>query len=182
MNEMPPEVCRRKCFLINLAYCCAIAGLVLFVVRYALSALTPFLIAAVAAAVLRPMVAFLHERLHLPRKATGVALTVVLFLLMAFLGLILFDRVIDAATAFLRAVPGLWSGKLMPALDTVDGLDKAADALAQAAAEQRFLSKDDLRQRAKISKTVTETLDRLGIIREIPESDQISFFDLGGGA
>ena len=73
-------------------------------------------------------------------------------------------------------------GKLMPALDTVDGLDKAADALAQAAAEQRFLSKDDLRQRAKISKTVTETLDRLGIIREIPESDQISFFDLGGGA
>lgn len=116
MNEMPPEVYRRKCFLINLAYFAAIAGIVILVIRYALSALTPFLIAVAAAAALRPIVGFLHDRLHLPRKITGVALTVLLFLLLAFLGLILFDRVIDAATAFLRAVPGLWSGTLMPAL------------------------------------------------------------------
>lgn len=116
MNEMTPEVCRRKCFLINLAYFAAILGIVILVIRYALSALTPFLLAALAAAVLRPIVDFLHKRLHLPRKVTGVALTVLLFLLLAFIGLILFDRVIDAATAFLRAVPGLWSGTLMPAL------------------------------------------------------------------
>ena len=37
MNELPPEVCRRKCFLINLAYVCAIAGIVILVLRYALS-------------------------------------------------------------------------------------------------------------------------------------------------
>lgn len=116
MNEMPPEVCRRKCFLINLAYFAAIIGIVILVIRYALSALTPFLIAAAAAAALRPIVEFLNKRLHLPRKITGFALTVLLFLLLAFLGLILFDRVIDAATAFLQAVPSLWSGTLMPAL------------------------------------------------------------------
>ncbi|MBQ8654838.1 MAG: sporulation integral membrane protein YtvI [Clostridia bacterium] len=116
MNEMPPEVCRRKCFLINIAYFAAIAGIVILVIRYALSALTPFLLAAMAAAVLRPIVGFLNKRLHLPRGVTGVALTVLLFLLLAFLGLILFDRVLDAVTAFLRAVPGLWSGTLMPAL------------------------------------------------------------------
>lgn len=116
MNELPPEVCRRKCFLINLAYFAAIVGIVLLVIRYALSALTPFLIAAIAAAVLRPIVGYLHKRLHLPRKPTGVALTVLLFLLIAFLGLILFGRAIDAAMTFLRAVPGLWNGALMPAL------------------------------------------------------------------
>ncbi|MBQ8202168.1 MAG: sporulation integral membrane protein YtvI [Clostridia bacterium] len=116
MNELPPEVCRRKCFLINLTYFAAIVGIVLLVIRYALSALTPFLIAAMAAAALRPIVGYLNKHLHLPRKVTGAALTVLLFLLLAFLGLILFDRVIDAATAFLRAVPGLWSGTLMPAL------------------------------------------------------------------
>lgn len=116
MNELPPEVCRRKCFLINLAYFAAIVGIVLLVIRYALSALTPFLIAAIAAAALRPIVGYLNKHLHLPRKATGIALTVLLFLLLAFLGLILFDRVIDAGTVFLRAVPSLWSGTLMPAL------------------------------------------------------------------
>ncbi len=116
MNEIPPEVSRRKCFLINLAYFATVVGLVLLVIRYALSALTPFLIAALVAAVLRPIVDFLNKRLHLPRKITGITLAVLLLLLFALLGLILFDRVIDAATAFLRTVPSLWSGTLMPAL------------------------------------------------------------------
>lgn len=116
MNEMPEEVRRRKIFLINAAYFAVITGIVIFIIRYALSALTPFLIAAIVAAVLRPIVSFLHTRLHLPRKVTGVALTVLLFLLLAFLGLILFDRVVDAATAFLRTVPGLWNETLVPAL------------------------------------------------------------------
>lgn len=119
MNELPPEVCRRKCFLINLAYVCAIAGIVILVLRYALSALTPFIVAALAAAAIRPLVAFLHKRLRLPKKLIGVVLTLMLFLLAAFLSLILFDRIIDAGTAFLRAVPGLWSDTLMPALRTL---------------------------------------------------------------
>lgn len=141
MNEMPPEVCRRKCFLINLAYFAAIVGLVLLVIRYALSALTPFLIAALAAAVLRPLVDFLNKRLHLPRKITGIALTVLLFLLLAFLGLILFDRVVDAATAFLRTVPSLWSGTLMPALRSL--FDSFAERLSEMHVELDF-SVDEL--------------------------------------
>lgn len=141
MNEMPPEVCRRKCFLINLAYFAAIVGIVILVIRYALSALTPFLIAAMAAAALRPIVGFLNRRLHLPSKITGVALTVLLFLLLAFLSLILFDRVIDAATAFLRAVPGLWSGTLMPALRSL--FDTFTEKLTQMNVEIDF-SVDEL--------------------------------------
>ena len=141
MNEMPPEVCRRKCFLINLAYVAAIIGIILLVVRYALSALTPFLIAAIASAALRPITSFLHKRLHFPYKVTGIALTVLLYLLLAFLGLILFDRVIDAATAFLRAVPSLWSGTLMPALRSL--FEAFAEKLTQMNVELDF-SVDEL--------------------------------------
>lgn len=69
-------------------------------------------------------------------------------------------------------------GKLMPALDTIEGLgDKAADAVVLAARDGIFLSKDDFRNRTKVSKSVIDLMDDLGIFGDIPESNQISLFD-----
>ncbi len=71
-------------------------------------------------------------------------------------------------------------GKLMPALSTIDGLgDKAADQLVEAAAQGPFLSRDDLRQRSKLSKTVIDLMGDLGLLEGLPESNQLSLFDLG---
>ena len=70
-------------------------------------------------------------------------------------------------------------GKLMPALDTIEGLgEKAADAVEEAAKDGPFLSKDDFRNRTKVSKTVIDLMDDLGLLGDIPESNQISLFDL----
>lgn len=69
-------------------------------------------------------------------------------------------------------------GKLMPALDTIEGLgDKAADAVVLAAMDGKFLSKDDFRQRTKVSKTVIDLMDDLNIFGEIPDTNQFSIFD-----
>lgn len=69
-------------------------------------------------------------------------------------------------------------GKLMPALDTIEGLgDKAADAVVLAARDGQFLSKDDFRQRTKVSKTVIDFMDDLGLFGDLPETNQISLFD-----
>ena len=47
----------------------------------------------------------------------------------------------------------IMDGKLLPALNTIDGLgDKAADAIAEAAKDGIFLSKDDFRERTKVIK------------------------------
>ena len=71
-------------------------------------------------------------------------------------------------------------GKLMPSLSTIDGLgDKAADAFVEAAAQGPFLSKDDLRQRSKLSKTVIDLMADLGLLEGLPESNQLSLFDFG---
>lgn len=68
--------------------------------------------------------------------------------------------------------------KLMPALDTIEGLgDKAADAVVEAAAEGKFLSKDDFRQRTKVSKTVIDLMDDMELFGDIPNSNQMSLFD-----
>ncbi len=69
-------------------------------------------------------------------------------------------------------------GKLMPALSTIEGLgDKAADQLMEAAAQGPFLSRDDLRRRSKLSKTVIDLMGDLGLLEGLPESDQLSLFD-----
>ena len=72
-------------------------------------------------------------------------------------------------------------GKLMPSLATIDGLgDKAADAVVDAAKQGRFLSKDDFRDRTKVSKTVIDLMDELKLFGDIPQSNQMSLFDFTG--
>ena len=69
--------------------------------------------------------------------------------------------------------------KLMPSISTIDGLgDKAADAVMEAAKDGKFLSRDDFRQRTKVSKTVIDKMVELGILSDLPESNQLSLFDL----
>jgi DNA polymerase-3 subunit alpha (Gram-positive type) len=69
-------------------------------------------------------------------------------------------------------------GKLLPALNTIEGLgDNAAVAIAEAAKDGPFLSKDDFRDRTKVSKTTIELMSDLGLFGDLPESNQLSLFD-----
>ena len=70
-------------------------------------------------------------------------------------------------------------GKLLPSISTIEGLgDKAADAGVEAAKDGPFLSKDDFRQRTKVSKTVVDLMADLNLLGDLPESNQLSLFDL----
>ncbi|MDD2967938.1 MAG: PolC-type DNA polymerase III [Lachnospiraceae bacterium] len=69
--------------------------------------------------------------------------------------------------------------KIMPSLNSIDGLgEKAADAIVEAAKDGPFLSKDDFRIRTKASKTVIDLMSELGLLGELPDSNQLSLFDL----
>jgi DNA polymerase-3 subunit alpha (Gram-positive type) len=69
-------------------------------------------------------------------------------------------------------------GKLLPPFNAIDGMgDKAAESLAIAAAQGKFLSKQDLRERGKISKSIVDLMSDLGIISDLSETNQLSLFD-----
>ena len=69
-------------------------------------------------------------------------------------------------------------GKLMPSLDAISGMgDIAADAVVEAVKDGPFLSKDDFRQRTKVSKSLSDLMTDLGILENLPESNQLSLFD-----
>ena len=50
--------------------------------------------------------------------------------------------------------------------------------LEAAAVDGPYLSRDDFRQRTKVSKTVIDLMNDLGIFGDLPESNQLSLFDL----
>ena len=69
-------------------------------------------------------------------------------------------------------------GKLLPPFSSIDGMgEKAAEAVEEAAKDGKYLSLDDFRQRTKVSKTVIDLMVELGILKDLPESNQLSLFD-----
>ena len=66
---------------------------------------------------------------------------------------------------------------LIPPFNAVDGLGtNAALNIVKAREEGEFLSKEDLRERSKISKTVLEYLDQHGCLEGMAEENQLSLF------
>lgn len=73
----------------------------------------------------------------------------------------------------------LVDGKLLPPFSSIEGMgDKAAQTLAFAAKEQPFSSKDDIRDRGKLTQTVLDSMDKLGLLKGFSKSNQLSFFDM----
>ena len=66
---------------------------------------------------------------------------------------------------------------LRPPLNSLVGLaDNAAKSIVEARGEGEFISKEDLRLRAKVSKTVIETLNNHGCLEGMSETNQLSLF------
>ncbi|ASF39498.1 PolC-type DNA polymerase III [Halobacillus halophilus] len=67
--------------------------------------------------------------------------------------------------------------QLIPPFNAVDGLGtNAAINIVKARKEGEFLSKQDLRERSRISKTVLEYLDNFGCLEGMPDENQLSLF------
>ncbi len=76
----------------------------------------------------------------------------------------------------------VFGDKIMPSLVSIDGLgEKAADQIVEAAKDGPFISKDDFKQRTKCPQAVVDRMAEMGLLGDIPESNQISIFDFMGG-
>lgn len=70
-------------------------------------------------------------------------------------------------------------GKIMPSLSSLPGMGaKAAKQLEEAAKLGTFTSKQDIRERGKVSKTILDDMDALGLLGDIPDTNQYDFFSL----
>ena len=66
---------------------------------------------------------------------------------------------------------------LIPPFSTIDGLgDTVANTIVEARSAQPFISKEDLQKRGKVSKTLVDKMEAMGIISDLPDSNQLSLF------
>ena len=67
---------------------------------------------------------------------------------------------------------------LIPPFKVIDGLgDAASSTVIEARKEGRFLSKEDLLKRTKLSKTHIESLTQMGVLDGLGETNQMSLFE-----
>ncbi|MBX4259037.1 PolC-type DNA polymerase III [Clostridium estertheticum] len=66
---------------------------------------------------------------------------------------------------------------LRPPLNALEGVgENAAKSIVIERVHGEFISKEDLRTRCKVSKTVIESLDNHGCLKDLPDTNQLSFF------
>jgi DNA polymerase III subunit alpha, Gram-positive type len=66
---------------------------------------------------------------------------------------------------------------LIPPFNSIPGLgSNAAYNIVKSRESGEFLSKEDLQQRGKVSKTILEYLDKQGCLKSLPEQNQLSLF------
>ncbi len=74
----------------------------------------------------------------------------------------------------------IWDGRLMPSYTSIAGMGAtAADSLEEACKHGPFCSKEEVRERGKISQTILDKMTELGILGDLPDTNQFSLFDLG---
>ena len=66
---------------------------------------------------------------------------------------------------------------LIPPFDAIPGLGtNVAKQIVEARKNGEFLSKEDLQQRGRVSKTLIEYMDELGCLEGMPDANQLSLF------
>ncbi len=86
---------------------------------------------------------------------------------------------IDIFKAQARLFSVTEDGKIMPSLTSIDGISEAiADAIVDAAKDGPFLSRDDFYERTKTPKKCIDEMAEMGLLGDIPLSNQLSLFDL----
>ena len=70
-------------------------------------------------------------------------------------------------------------GMLMPSLSSIDCLgEKAADAVVDAVKDGPFLAVEDFSIRTRVNGTICALMSDLGLLKDLPQSNQLSLFDL----
>ncbi len=119
----------RRQFIINFLYFAIILGIVILLARYALGVLMPFLIAFLISLLLKPAVAFFHDKLKLPRGVAGIVLVVLFYALVGFL-LIIGVQLFTSAKSFFLMLPSLYTYSIVPWMNRVfDSLQEFAGHL-----------------------------------------------------
>lgn len=107
---------KQKRFIINFFYFVILFGLSILIVRYALPALFPFVIALLVTLLLRPLVRLCVEKLHFNSKAASALFVVLFYGTIGLLVVLLVIKLIGYIGILIARLPDFFNQTVTPAL------------------------------------------------------------------
>lgn len=109
---------KRRRFLINFAYFVLIFAISIFIVRYALGALMPFIIAFIVTIILRPAVRFFKNKLKVKSRLLEPVLVILFYCTVGVIvGLIAFE-IAKSLASVISYLPSFYSQSISPTLSS----------------------------------------------------------------
>ncbi len=122
------ETEKRKRFIIDFLYFAIILAIAIFVCRFGLLAILPFVIAFVVFLLIKPVVRFLTEKCRVQHKVAGLLCTVLFYATVGVLVTLVCVKLLSTVKGFVVSLPSLYSDTIEPFL--VSAFEKL-DAFAQ---------------------------------------------------
>lgn len=116
--EHTPTV-KRKRFLINFAFFALIFALSIFLVRFALPELFPFVVAFIVTMLLRPIVRFLHNKLKINTRILSVLLVILFYATIGVIVIWMIVEIVSFAADKVKNLPQFFQTQIRPFLVTL---------------------------------------------------------------
>ena len=128
MQKLPPPntpIAKRRRFLINFAFFALLFILSIIVVRYALPALFPFVVAFIVTQLLRPIVRFCNVKLRINRRITSVLLVLLFYGTIGVFVIWILIEILQFAARKITNLPDFFQNQIRPMLNLVfDEIEK----------------------------------------------------------
>ncbi len=116
---------KQKRFLIRAAYWVFLCALLYAAFKYGLGLIAPFVVGFVMAAVVKPVVDYLHRRCRFPRVAASVLMVVLLYLVMGVLLTLAIVQLVGMVQEVLVRMPQAYTQEIQPAIAGMfDGVER----------------------------------------------------------
>lgn len=126
---------KKKQFLIRFLYAMVILGIAIFVCRYMLLAMLPFVIALLVSLIVKPVVRFLRDKCHVQKNVAGVVIVALFYAVIGVLVALLGIKIFAGAKDFVLSLPRIYAESIEPFLiNTFAALEDFAARLNPAAA------------------------------------------------
>jgi sporulation integral membrane protein YtvI len=116
--EHSPTV-KRKRFLINFAFFALIFAISIVVIRFALPALFPFVVAFIVTLILRPIVRFLHAKLKMNTRFVSVVLVILFYGTIGVLVIWMIIELVSFLADKVKDLPSFFQNQIRPFLVTL---------------------------------------------------------------
>lgn len=107
---------KQRRFIINFVFFIIIFGLSILLVRFALPALFPFVIALLVTLLLRPLVNFCVRRLHFNRKLASALFVILFYGTIGLLTVLLVVKLVGVLGAFIARLPDFFNQTITPVI------------------------------------------------------------------